>query len=30
MAVIYLPPLQYVFQTEALSASGKWIINDKD
>ena len=23
MAVIYLPPLQYVFQTEALSASGK-------
>jgi hypothetical protein len=23
MAVIYLPPLQYVFQTEALSALGK-------
>jgi len=30
MAVIYLPPLQYVFQTEALSASGKSINNNKD
>lgn len=25
LAVIYLPPLQYVFQTEALSISGKQI-----
>lgn len=27
MAVIYLPPLQYVFQTEALSALGKSLNN---